>query len=83
MKEEAVALVTAQGYTISKAAESLGLAANMHYRWKEQAAQRKAGVSLSADERTELKSLRQEVKRLRVEKEILKKAGAFFAKEMK
>jgi len=82
-KEEAVALVTEQGYTVSKAAESLGVAANMLYRWKEQAAQQRAGVSLSEGERTELKSLRQEVKRLRMEKAILKKASAFFAKEMK
>jgi transposase len=40
-------------------------------------------MALSEDEWTELKSLRQEVKTLRVEKEILKKASAFFAKEMK
>ncbi len=82
-KEEAVALVTEQGYTVPKAAEALGVAANMLYRWKEQAEQRKAGISLSEDERSELKSLRQEVKTLRVEKEILKKSSAFFAKEMK
>ena len=82
-KEEAVALVTEQGYTVSKAAVSLGVAANMLYRWKEQAAQQRAGISLSEGERTELKSLRLKVKRLRMEKAILKKASAFFAKKMK
>jgi transposase len=55
----------------------------MLYRWKENAEKQKPGITLSEDERTELKSLRQEVKTLRVEKEILKKASAFFAKEMK
>jgi transposase len=55
----------------------------MLYRWKENAEKQKAGISLSEDERTELKGLRQEVKTLRIEKEILKKASAFFAKEMK
>jgi transposase len=38
---------------------------------------------LSEDEREELKRLRKENKNLRMEKEILKKASAFFAKEMK
>jgi transposase len=82
-KEEAVALVTEQGYTVPRAAEALGVAANILYRWKDNAEKQKAGITLSEDERTELKGLRQEVKTLRVEKEILKKASAFFAKEMK
>jgi transposase len=55
----------------------------MLYRWKENALKQKAGISLSEDERGELKALRQEVKTLRVEKERLKKASAFLAKEMK
>ena len=82
-KEEAVALVTEQGYTVPKAAEALGVATNMLYRWKENAEKKNAGIILSEAERTELKSLRKEVKTLRVEKEILKKASVFFAKEMK
>jgi len=82
-KEEAVALVTEQGYTVPKAAEALGVATNMLYRWKENAEKKNAGIVLSEDERTELKSLRKEVKTLRVEKEILKQASVFFAKEIK
>ena len=38
---------------------------------------------LSDDEREELKRLRKENKNLRMEKEILKKASAYFAREMK
>lgn len=82
-KEEAVALVTQHGYTVPKASASLGIASNMLYRWKDNDEKQKAGISLSEDERAELKGLRQEVKTLRMEKEILKKASAFFAKEMK
>ena len=41
------------------------------------------GKSLSIDEREELKCLLKENKNLRVEKGILKKVNAFFAKEMK
>jgi transposase-like protein len=40
------------------------------------------GAALSTDEREELKKLRAENKRLRMEKDILKKASAFFAREM-
>lgn len=82
-KEEAVALVTEQGYSVPEAAKSLGLNPNLLYRWKEKIEDARARRSLSEDERTELKRLRKENKELRMEKEILKKASAFFAKEMK
>jgi len=82
-KEEAVALVREQGYSVPEAARSLGIASNMLYRWKERFEAQLEGKVLSEDERDELKHLRKEVKTLRMEKEILKKASAFFAKEMK
>ena len=82
-KEEAVALVREQGYSVPEAAKSLGIASNMLYRWKERFEAQLEGKVLSEDERGELKQLRKEVKTLRMEKEILKKASAFFAKEMK
>lgn len=82
-KEEAVALVNEEGYSVQKAADSLGIRRNMLYRWKDQLEAQKAGTALSVDERAELKRLRKENKDLRMEKEILKKASAFFAKEMK
>lgn len=82
-KEEAVALVREQGYSVPDAAKSLGIASNILYRWKEKLESQLEGKSLSEDEREELKHLRKENKTLRMEKEILKKASAFFAKEMK
>jgi len=82
-KEEAVGLVLEQGYSVPEAAKSLGIASNMLYRWKEHIVAQREGKVLSEDERGELKHLRKEVKTLRMEKEILKKASAFFAKEMK
>ena len=81
-KREAVALVTEQGYSVAEAARSLGVNANLLYKWKEQQEAQASGAALSLDEREELKKLRAENKRLRMEKEILKKASAFFAKEM-
>lgn len=82
-KEEAVALVREQGYSVPEAAKSLGLASNMLYRWKEQIESQLEGKSITVDEREELNRLRKENKNLRMEKEILKKASAFFAREMK
>ena len=55
----------------------------MLYRWKELHEHQVQGKVLVEDEREELKRLRKENKELRMEKEILKKASAFFAKEMK
>ncbi len=82
-KEEAVALVREQGYSVPEAANSLGIASNILYRWKTQIEAQLEDKLLSDDEREELKRLRKENKNLRMEKEILKKASAFFAKEMK
>lgn len=80
-KKEAIALVTEQGYTVAKAAASLGISDKTLHTWVTLARNQSDGV-LSDDERTELKRLRKENKELRLEKEILKKASAFFAKHM-
>lgn len=82
-KEEAVSLVREQGYSVPEAAKSLGINPTMLYKWKEKFEAQLEGETLAEDERAELKRLRKENKELRMEKEILKKASAFFAKEMK
>lgn len=80
-KKEAVALVTQQDYTVARAAASLGISGKTLHTWVTLARNQNDGV-LSDDDRVELKRLRKEVKELRLEKEILKKASAFFAKHM-
>ncbi|EBM3803714.1 transposase [Salmonella enterica] len=80
-KKEAVVLVTEQDYTVARAATSLGISSKTLHTWVTLARSQPDGV-LSDDERTELKRLRKENKELRPEKEILKKASAFFAKHM-
>ena len=50
-KEEAVALVLEQGYTVPEAAVSLGLNANLLYKWKDKIEEQKQGISLSGGER--------------------------------
>jgi len=82
-KRDAVALVIEQGYKASEAARSLGIGDNLIRRWKREFEEEASGAGLSSDEREELKRLRKENRMLRMEKEILKKASAYFAKEMK
>ena len=82
-KRDAVALVTEQGYKVSEAGRSLGIKPDLIRRWRQEFEQEMNGQRLSMDERDELKRLRKEVRLLRMEKEILKKASQYFAKEMK
>ncbi len=82
-KRDAVALITEQGYKVSEASRSLDVGENQLRRWKQQFEEEATGGRLNEDEREELKRLRNENRLLRMEKEILKKASAYFAKEMK
>jgi len=80
-KREAVKLIAEKGYTVSEAARNLGVHVSLLRRWREELEAESKGEALSRDEREELRRLRAEVKRLQMEREILKKAAAFFAKE--
>ncbi|MFT5283833.1 MAG: transposase [Kangiellaceae bacterium] len=83
VKQEAVALVTQQGYSVVEAAASLNVTDKLLYNWAAKFKQENEESALSTDERAELIQLRKDKKRLEMEREILKKASAFFAKEMK
>ncbi len=82
-KREAVKLVTKRGYSLAEAARNLGVHANLLRTWKQKitAEDEQSEAGLTEDERMELASLRAENKRLRMERDILKKATAFFANE--
>ncbi|HHR6039184.1 TPA: transposase [Providencia alcalifaciens] len=71
-KQEAVALVTKQGYSAPKTAASLGITDKLLYNWKAKFDVEQSGSSLNSDERAELLRLRKENKELRMEKDILK-----------
>lgn len=79
-KRRAVRLVVEEGRSASEVARSLGVSPGAVCRWKKQF-EAEGGTGLSDDDREELLRLRKEVDRLREEREILKKAAAFFAKE--
>jgi transposase len=80
-KLEAVKLVTEQGYSVSEAARNLGLHENLLRTWKKKFEAEANDSELTEEERMELARLRAENKRLRMERDILKKATAFFATE--
>ena len=80
-KAEAVKLVLEQGLSISRAAQDLGIGETTLHTWLSKA---RAGVldpaSPKSQDIEEIKRLRREVAVLKQEREILKKATAFFAK---
>jgi transposase len=82
-KASAVRLVLDEGQTVAAAARDLGLTESSLRNWVEQArADRTEGkTGLTTAEREELARLRKENRILLEEREILKKATAFFAKQ--
>jgi transposase len=83
-KAEAVRLCQVGDRSIAKVAQDLDLTETALRAWvraAEVSTAAKPTEALTGAEREELQRLRREVKRLQMEREILKKAAAFFAKE--
>lgn len=83
-KADVVKLCRTGGESIKEVAERLDLTETAVRAWVKQAeVDEEGGTSgaLTTDEKVELTQLRREVKRLTMERDILKKATAFFAKE--
>ncbi len=81
-KRDAVALVRSSGRTIAEVARDLDLTESALREWARQAdidGGRREGLTTA--EREELARLRKEVRVLREERDILKRATAFFARE--
>ena len=86
-KAEAVRLITDKGYSVAEASRNLGIEYSVLRRWKNQL----SGVPDSAfpgkgklrtpDE--ELRKLQRELERVKEERDILKKALAYFAEDQK
>ena len=73
------------GKRVAEVARDLGLSESLLHNWVRQAkidaGEGRPGEALTTEEREELARLRKEVKDLRMERELLKKWAAFFAKE--
>jgi transposase len=84
-KLEAVRLVKERGVTVAQAARELDVHENVLRKWiREMAAdpqQAFPGKGVMKPEQVEIERLKKEVAKLRMERDILKKAAAYFAKE--
>jgi transposase len=86
-KREAVQLIVQQGLSVTEAARRLEVRSNLLRKWRKQFGEPTRTVVSGPGQPTALEAenrqLREENARLRMEREILKKATAFFAKESK
>lgn len=81
-RAEAVRLVRESGKTMTQIAKDLGISVESLRIWvRRQEIEEGRREGLTADEREELRRLRRENRILKQEREILKKAAAFFAQE--
>lgn len=84
-KIAAVKLITEQNYSLREAARSLGVSEKQLRKWKrsleDQGEQAFPGKGNLPPAQEEIRRLQEENRRLRMERDILKKATAFFAKE--
>ena len=84
-KAQAVQLVTQHGYSVAEAARSLGISENLIRNWKQalhdQGERAFPGRGKLSPFEEENRRLRADNKRLLAERDILKKAAAFFARE--
>ena len=87
-KIEAVRLMETSDQPSSEVARELGIRRNQLYKWREQLAKKGDHAFIgqgrpTKDKQSELTSLKQENTRMKEEIEILKKAAAYFARELK
>lgn len=87
-KLDAISLVLDQGFAVAEAARSMVINANMLRRWiKEHQADDDGrafrGNGKLTPEQEEIRSLKTQIKQLKLERQILKEAAVFFAKEAK
>jgi transposase len=86
-KLEAVRLITEKGYSIAEASRNLGVEYSVLRRWKKQLADDPQnafpgkGQLKAADQ--ELRTVQRELQRVKEERDILKKALAYFAEDQK
>lgn len=80
-KRDAVAQITERGYPVAEVAKRLGVSQHSLYEWKKKFS--KASGPAGDDKEAEIRRLKRELARVTEERDILKKATAYFAKDAK
>lgn len=78
-KIEAVKQVTARGHSVAEVAKRLGTTTHSLYAWIKKYGPDSTEHNARADEQAEIQRLKKELKRVTEERDILKKAAAYFA----
>jgi transposase len=79
-KRDAVRQITERGYLVAEVSKRLGVSAHSLYGWRKKYA---SDVSKGGDQADEIRQLKRELARVTEERDILKKAAAYFAKDVK
>lgn len=79
-KRDAVAQITERGYPVAEVSQRLGVSQHSLYAWKRQLARQ---VPDEASRDAEIRQLKRELARVTEERDILKKATAYFARDAK
>lgn len=80
-KRDAVLQITERGYPVAEVAARLGISKYSLYEWKKRYA--KPAAARDDDQAAEVRRLKRELQRVTEERDILKKAAAYFAKDAK
>jgi len=80
-KIEAVKQVTERGYSVAEVAERLGVTTNSLYTWTKRYGEQSPQQLAKADDHAEIAKLKAELRRVTEERDILKKAAAYFASD--
>ena len=78
-KRDAVAQISERGYPVAEVSQRLGVSQHSLYEWKKKFSQPSGGD----DKDAEISRLKRELTRVTEERDILKKAAAYFARDAK
>ena len=80
-KQEAVKQVSERGYSVADVAQRLGTTTHSLYAWIKKYGKANPGQAGKADLKTENARLKADLRRMTEERDILKKAAAYFARD--